>query len=104
MSNRHEDKGLESELGRLENNVEELLSDLERAREEIGSLRAQPRAFAGGQLDRHVVATGDLLQVALVAADRDEPGVVERELEWTSEIQSRQCALERRTVFSVYTE
>jgi cell division protein ZapB len=41
MSNRYQDEALEDELGRLETSVEELLSDLERAREEIGSLRAQ---------------------------------------------------------------
>ena len=41
MSKRHKDEALEGELGRLEASVDELLSDLDRAREEIDSLRAQ---------------------------------------------------------------
>ena len=41
MSNPREDEPLEKVMRRLEASVDELLSDLARAREEIGSLRAQ---------------------------------------------------------------
>ena len=41
MSKRRKDEPLVKVMSRLEESVDELLSELERAREEIGSLRAQ---------------------------------------------------------------
>ena len=41
MGKRRKDEPLEKVMSRLEESVDELLSDLARAREEIGSLRAQ---------------------------------------------------------------
>ncbi len=41
MSKRRKDEPLEKVMSRLEESVDELLSDLAKAREEIGSLRAQ---------------------------------------------------------------